>query len=156
MLVGWQLSCNHLTFDIPNEKSTHHDIFMNLYAMQAINQDWWERDSTETTGVALGAGAGFLGGAMAGVAAMSMYHRYRMYSSMMMYQSHGMGYGGYGRGYGFGHNSYGYGSTGQRGMLLADDYDCIGGCPMNAFCDYGICRCRTGYVPIVKYLQSDN
>ena len=58
MLVGWQLLCNHLTFDIPNEKSTHHDIFMNLYAMQAINQDWWERDSTETAAVALGAGAG--------------------------------------------------------------------------------------------------
>ena len=31
---------------------------MNLYAMQANNQDWWERDSTETTGVALEAGAG--------------------------------------------------------------------------------------------------
>ena len=26
--------------------------------MQAINQDWWERDSTETAAVALGAGAG--------------------------------------------------------------------------------------------------
>ena len=97
-----------------------------------------------------------MSGAMAGVAAMSMYHRYRMYSSMMMYQGHGMGYGGYGGGYGYGHNSYGYGVTGQRGMLLADEYDCIGGCPMNAFCDYGICRCRTGYVPIVRYLQSDN
>ena len=58
MLVGWQLLCNHLTFDIPNEKSTHHEIFIDLYAMQAINQDWWERDSTETTAVALGAGAG--------------------------------------------------------------------------------------------------
>ena len=30
-------------------------------------------------------------------------------------------------------------------MLLQDEFDCIGGCPMNAFCDYGICRCRTGY-----------
>ena len=58
MLVGWQLFCNHLTFDIPNEKPTHHYIFMNLYAMQAINQDWWERDGTETAAVALGAGAG--------------------------------------------------------------------------------------------------
>ena len=58
MLVGWQLLCNHLTFDIPNEKSTHHEIFIDLYAMQAINQDWWERDSTETAAVALGAGAG--------------------------------------------------------------------------------------------------
>ena len=26
--------------------------------MQAVNQDWWERDSTETAAVALGAGAG--------------------------------------------------------------------------------------------------
>ena len=58
MLVGWQLFCTHLTFDIPNEKSTHHEIFIDLYAMQAINQDWWERDSTETAAVALGAGAG--------------------------------------------------------------------------------------------------
>ena len=89
-------------------------------------------------------------------AAMSMYHRYRMYSSMMMYQSHGMGYGGYGGGYGYGHNTYGYGSSGQRGMLLADEYDCIGSCPMNAFCDYGICRCRTGYVTITRYLQSND
>ena len=31
---------------------------MNLYAMQEINQDWWERDSIETTAVALGAGSG--------------------------------------------------------------------------------------------------
>ena len=33
----------------------------------------------------------------------------------------------------------------STGMLLQDEFDCIGGCPMNAFCDYGICRCRTGY-----------
>jgi len=93
---------------------------------------------------ALGAGAGFLGGAMAGVAAMSMYHRYRMYSTMMMYQGGGYGYGGMHGGYGYGHSPYGMGG-GRRGMLLQDEFDCIGGCPMNAFCDYGICRCRTGY-----------
>ena len=86
---------------------------------------------------ALGAGAGFLGGAMAGVAAMSMYHQYRMYRSMMMYNA----MGGMGGGYGYGNSPYGYG---RRGMLL-DEFDCRGGCPMNAFCDYGICRCRTGY-----------
>merc|ERR1719228_2363705 len=63
---------------------------------------------------------------------------------MMMYHGGGMGYS-YGGGYGYGHNPYGYEGAGRRGMLLADEYDCIGGCPMNAFCDYGICRCRTGY-----------
>jgi len=74
---------------------------------------------------------------MAGVAAMSMYHQYRMYRSMMMYNA----MGGMGGGYGYGNSPYGYG---RRGMLL-DEFDCRGGCPMNAFCDYGICRCRTGY-----------
>ena len=24
-------------------------------------------------------------------------------------------------------------------------YFCIAGCPSNAFCDYGICRCESGY-----------
>ena len=33
---------------------------------------------------ALGAGAGFLGGAMAGVAAMSMYHRYLFYLCVIL------------------------------------------------------------------------
>ena len=26
-----------------------------------------------------------------------------------------------------------------------DDYSCIGTCPTNAYCDYGICRCRSGF-----------
>lgn len=89
---------------------------------------------------ALGAGAGFLGGAMAGVAAMSMYHQYRMYKTMLMYNMMGGGYHGYGYspyGYGMGHGHY-------RGRLL-DEYDCMGGCPNQAFCDYGVCRCRSGY-----------
>ena len=77
-----------------------------------------------------------MGGAMAGVAAMSMYHRYRMYQSMLYY-------GGYG-GYGYGHGGYGYGGYGHRGMLY-NEFDCVGGCPMQAFCDYGVCRCRSGY-----------
>jgi hypothetical protein len=88
----------------------------------------------------LGAGAGFLGGAVAGVAAMSMYHRYRMYQSMSMYQMGGMGYGGYGYG-----NQYGSGYGHRRRGMLLDEFDCIGGCPMQAFCDYGVCRCRNGY-----------
>jgi hypothetical protein len=45
---------------------------------------------------------------------------------------------GYGNQYGSG-----YGHR-RRGMLL-DEFDCIGGCPMQAFCDYGVCRCRNGY-----------
>ena len=63
---------------------------------------------------------------------------------MMMYQGGGYGYGGMHGGYGYGYSPYGMGG-GRRGMLLQDEFDCIGGCPMNAFCDYGICRCRTGY-----------
>ena len=77
---------------------------------------------------ALGAGAGFVGGAMAGVAAMSMYHRYQMYRSMMMYHSLG-GYGGYGYGAYGGYNPYGYGSYGHHryGYLNRDHYQCVGG-----------------------------
>ena len=76
---------------------------------------------------------------MAGVAAMSMYHQYKMYQTMLMYNMMGGGY----HGYSYGHNPYGYGG-GRRGMLL-DEFDCMGGCPNQAFCDYGICRCRSGY-----------
>merc|ERR1719323_2836036 len=50
------------------------------------------------------------------------------------------GYGGY-HGYGYGYSPYGYG---HRGMLVNEN-DCVPGCPMQAFCDYGICRCRSGY-----------
>merc|ERR1712018_474572 len=83
-----------------------------------------------------------------------MYHRYRMYQSMMMYGgngSSGMGMGGYG--YGMGHHGYGYNyghspygmNGGRRGFLSSDQFQCMGGCPSNAFCDYGICRCKAGY-----------
>ena len=75
---------------------------------------------------------------MAGVAAMSMYHRYRMYQSMMMYGgygSYGMGMGGYGHGYGMGHHGYGYNyghnpygmNGGRRGFLSSDQFQCMGG-----------------------------
>ncbi len=68
-----------------------------------------------------------------------------MYQSMMYYKM-GPGYGGYGMGYGgYGYNPYGMGyGGGRRGMLL-NEFDCLGGCPMQAFCDYGVCRCRNGY-----------
>ncbi len=86
---------------------------------------------------AVGAGAGFVGGAVAAGAAMSVYHRYIMYKSMMSYR--GWGYGGYG-GYGYG---YGYNREGSRLALYSTP--CVGGCPSDAFCDYGICRCKQGY-----------
>ena len=58
---------------------------------------------------AVGAGAGFLGGAVAAAGAMSVYHRYQMYKAMMHYRGYGYGnyysgYGNYGYGYGFGHS----------------------------------------------------
>ena len=42
---------------------------------------------------ALGAGAGFIGGAVAAAGAMSIYHRYRQYQTMMYYGGYGMGHG---------------------------------------------------------------
>merc|ERR1711899_216539 len=81
-----------------------------------------------TRAFGLGAGAGFLGGAMAGVAMMETYHRYRLYRSMM--------YGGYG---------YGYGGYGGYGGFYNRPHGCFGGCPIGAFCDFGMCRCQGGY-----------
>ena len=43
---------------------------------------------------ALGAGAGFIGGAVAAAGAMSIYHRYRQYQSMMYYRHSYYGGGG--------------------------------------------------------------
>jgi len=82
-----------------------------------------------TRAFAIGAGAGFLGGAMAGVAMMETYHRYRLYRSMM--------YGGYGYGYG--------GMYGGYGGFYNRPHGCFGGCPIGAFCDFGMCRCQGGY-----------
>ena len=45
-------------------------------------------------GLAVGAGAGFIGGAVAGVAAVSMYHQYRQYQNMMYCYSNPGCYGG--------------------------------------------------------------
>ena len=28
---------------------------------------------------------------------------------------------------------------------MVNAHDCVGGCPNQAFCDFGICRCREGY-----------
>lgn len=92
---------------------------------------------------ALGAGAGFIGGAVAGVGAMAVYHRYQQFKTMMYYKAMmGGGYGGYG-GYGMGYGYSPYGIHGQS--ILVNAHDCVGGCPMQAFCDMGICRCREGY-----------
>jgi hypothetical protein len=44
-------------------------------------------------GLAVGAGAGFIGGAVAGVAAVSMYHQYRQYQSLLYCHSNPMCYG---------------------------------------------------------------
>ena len=79
----------------------------------------------------LGAGAGFLGGAVAAAGAMSVYHRYQMYKAMMHYRGYGYGnyYGGYGShgyGYGFGHSPYGHRT------LVVNHNSCIGGCPNQA------------------------
>ncbi|XP_059093081.1 uncharacterized protein LOC131888283 [Tigriopus californicus] len=91
----------------------------------------------------LGAGAGFIGGAVAGVGAMAVYHRYQQFKTMMYYKAMmGGGYGGYG-GYGMGYGYSPYGIHGQS--ILVNAHDCVGGCPMQAFCDVGICRCREGY-----------
>ena len=72
----------------------------------------------------LGVGAGFLGGAMTGMAVMSVYHRYVMYKHMMMMHH------GYGDPY---YNNY-Y----RRG-------ECYQGCPYNAHCEYGFCECDYGF-----------
>ncbi len=31
------------------------------------------------------------------------------------------------------------------GRVVVNAQDCVGGCPNQAFCDYGICRCREGF-----------
>jgi len=82
----------------------------------------------------LAAGAGFLGGAAAGVAGMEVYHRYKQYKAMMHYKTHSNYYGHY--------QSPGYSGT---GLYYQNNYDCFGGCPIGAFCDFGMCRCRSGY-----------
>ena len=30
-------------------------------------------------------------------------------------------------------------------FILANQFECMGGCSNTSFCDYGICRCNTGY-----------
>jgi len=82
----------------------------------------------------LAAGAGFVGGAAAGIAGMEVYHRYKQYKAMMHYKTHNNYYGHY--------QSPGYSGT---GLYYQNNYDCFGGCPIGAFCDFGMCRCRSGY-----------
>ena len=83
---------------------------------------------------ALGVGAGFVGGAVAGGYAMHTYHRYKTYQAMMYYKMHG----GWGDGYGYG-GGYGYYRTRPQ---------CWGGCPIGSYCDFGMCSCRPGYEDI--------
>jgi hypothetical protein len=48
-------------------------------------------------GLAVGAGAGFIGGAVAGIAAVSMYHQYRQFQSLLYCHNNPVCYGpGYG------------------------------------------------------------
>ena len=80
----------------------------------------------------LGVGAGFLGGAavgaMTGMATMGVYHRYMQYRMLM---------GGHHYGHGYSDPYYNQYYRGGQ---------CMGGCPMNAYCEYGFCECRSGYV----------
>jgi hypothetical protein len=80
----------------------------------------------------LGVGAGFLGGAALGVAGTmatySVYHRYQEFKNLMAMR----GFGQYGDNDGFRNNFY-------------SQNQCLGGCPMNAHCEWGFCECNFGY-----------
>ncbi len=83
---------------------------------------------------ALGAGAGFVGGGTSSGSAMKVFHKYLMYRAIKRH-----------RGWG-GHHYGGLGFRPHGGRLYMASRGCgLGGCPMQAFCDYGICRCREGY-----------
>eukprot|EP00092_Neocalanus_flemingeri_P106556 GFUD01136724.1.p1 GENE.GFUD01136724.1~~GFUD01136724.1.p1 ORF type:complete len:712 (-),score=170.30 GFUD01136724.1:71-2206(-) len=79
----------------------------------------------------LGIGAGFLGGAALGVAGTmatySVYHRYQEFKRMMHVQRPSMG--------GFDDNYY---------NNYYQKNECMGGCPMNAHCEWGFCECNAG------------
>lgn len=80
----------------------------------------------------LGVGAGFLGGAALGVAGTmatySVYHRYQEFKNLMSMR----GFGQYGDNDGYYRNFY-------------SQNQCLGGCPLNAHCEWGFCECNFGY-----------
>jgi hypothetical protein len=80
----------------------------------------------------LGVGAGFLGGAALGVAGTmatySVYHRYQEFKNLMAMR----GYSQYGDNDGYFNNFYA-------------KNQCLGGCPLNAHCEWGFCECNFGY-----------
>ena len=95
----------------------------------------------------LGIGAGFVGGAALGVAGTmatySVYHKYQEFKRMMyMNQIGGMG--------GMGGMGSMRGNGGMGGW--DDDYynnnyltnTCLGGCPLNSHCEWGMCECNAG------------
>jgi len=78
----------------------------------------------------LGVGAGFLGGAAlgaaAGVATMSVYHRYWQYKQLLYMHQFGN----------FNNDYYNNNYLGGR---------CFGGCPIHSFCQFGFCECQQGF-----------
>jgi len=113
----------------------------------------------------LGIGAGFLGGAALGVAGTmatySVYHKYQEFKRMMymnqMGGMGGMGMGNPGMGMVVGNQGIGMGMGSGMGMgMMAGGWDndyytnnyltntCIGGCPINSHCEWGLCECNGG------------
>ena len=62
------------------------------------------------------------------------WHIFTLYINVTIFQSHNSHYGHY--------QSSGYNG---HGLYYRNRYECFGGCPIGAFCDFGMCRCRSGY-----------
>ena len=133
-----------------------------------------EKKGFSKKALGLGIGAGFLGGAAVGVAGTmatySVYHKYQEFKRMMymnqMGGMGGMGMGNPGMGMGMGNPGMGMGmgnpgmgmgmgtglGVGMMGGGWDDDYyknyyltnTCIGGCPINSHCEWGLCECNAG------------
>jgi len=109
-----------------------------------------EKKGFSKKAVGMGVAAGFVGGAAVGVAGTKatygVYHRYKAFKNMMKYR--GFRRRGY---HHFDHDDddyYGYDDDDDD--FFSNSYynrnECLGGCPENSHCEWGICECNFGTV----------
>jgi len=88
------LISNIITLQKSNQrKNSKQSIFGNSYSSYNYRRAPFGGFSG-SRGLAVGAGAGFIGGAVAGIAAVSMFHQYRQYQRMMYCIGNPLCYGG--------------------------------------------------------------
>jgi len=110
------------------------------------SQRYTEKKGFSKKALGLGVGAGFVGGAAVGVAGTAAtygaYHKYKKFKNMMRMRGY---HHRHHHGFDFDDDDddYFFGNNYETNYYSRNE--CMGGCPLGAHCEWGICECNYNY-----------